>query len=128
PIEYVQAVLRFENGIVAHCAASWAHHAFRTRLEIAGEHGLLRHDSNESLPVRYERDGHVTLGIGDPARPYGIQLRHFIDCLRGDTPFLVEGADGINALAAALAVAESSRTGLPVTLTRETIDGGGSPE
>jgi predicted dehydrogenase len=124
-VEYAQAMLRFENGVVAHCEASWAHQAFRTRMEIAGQAGLLRHDSAESLPIRLEKAGRIDYAVGHPERPYARQARHFIDCLRADKPFLVEGPDGICSLEAALAVSRSARTGVPVVFQsgRPNLDG-----
>jgi UDP-N-acetylglucosamine 3-dehydrogenase len=125
PVEYAQATVRFENGIVAHCEASWAHQGFRTRMEIAGEAGLLRHDSAEALPIRLEKAGRVDYATGQPERPYMRQVRHFIDQLRTDKPFLVEGVDGIRSLEAALAVSRSVRSGTPVVFEsgRPVLDG-----
>jgi predicted dehydrogenase len=120
PVEYAQALLRFTGGVVAHVEASWAHHAFRTRLEIAGQHGLLSHDSQEALPIRLEvasnqsEPGRVEFRASRPERPYATQLRHFVDRLHSGEPFLVDGAAGVRALEAALAVSASARTGKPV--------------
>jgi predicted dehydrogenase len=118
--EYVQTLLRFRNGVVAHVAASWAHNAFRTQLELAGDLGILSHDSNDALPLRYEAQAtgeHASrfeLRSGNPVLPYYLQLRHFIDCLKHDSPFLVDGNQAIRSLQAALAVSHSGRTGMPV--------------
>jgi predicted dehydrogenase len=118
--DHAQALLRFESGVVAHVEASWAHAAFRTTLEIAGEHGIVRHDSEEVAPLRYdlpaegtspprvERRGAIS------ALPYRLQLRHFIDRLRDGEPFLTPGEEGLRALEAALAVLASVRSGRPV--------------
>jgi predicted dehydrogenase len=116
---YAQATIRFAGGVVAHVEASWLHARFRTTMEIAGEHGILQHDSDLSLPLRLDRIG----GDGDSSverrgvwteRPYLLQLRHFLDRLQDGEPFLTSGREGRTALEAALAILESIRTGQPV--------------
>jgi predicted dehydrogenase len=119
-VQYAQALLRFENGVVAHVEASWAHTGFRSHLEIAGERGILSQDSTDSAPIRFETQGNhgqparVESRFARPGLPYAIQLRHFLDRLQDGQPFLTDGAAGLRALEAALAVQESARTGRPV--------------
>ncbi len=121
--EYVQALLRFRSGVVAHVAASWAHNHFRTQLELAGDLGIVSHDSNDALPIRYEAQAtseHASkfeLWSGNPVLPYYAQLRHFVDCLERELPFLVDGAQAIRSLQAALAVSHSGRIGMPVSFS-----------
>jgi predicted dehydrogenase len=115
--DYALAVLRFASGVIAHVEGSWAHANWRTALEIAGEHGILRHSGEESAPIRVERRDprvrepliarHGTFSEG----PYQAELRHFFARLADGAPFAVEGRDGVRALEVALAVLASVRTG-----------------
>lgn len=118
--DYAQAVLRFESGVIAHVEASWAHATFRTTVEIAGEHGLVRHDSDQSAPLRVDQPAHddrpptVTRRGAWPYRPYEAELRNFFDRLADGQPFLTDGEEGRRSLDVALAVLASVRTGRPV--------------
>jgi predicted dehydrogenase len=122
--DYAQAVLRFESGVIAHVEASWAHAAFRTTVEIAGEHGLIRHDSDESAPLRADQPASddqpaLVLRRGAwPTRPYEAELRHFFDRLADNRPFLTDGEEGRRSLEVALAVLTSIRTGRPVRFAK----------
>jgi predicted dehydrogenase len=122
-VDYAVAVLRFTNGVIAHIDASWAHARFRTAIEIAGEAGIIRHDSDQSSALRIERtdDDERSRGVLIPSSPqaegpYEAELRHFVESLRSGEQFLVEAEDGLTALSLALAVLESIRTGRPVHL------------
>jgi len=125
--DYALATLRFTNGIIAHVETSWAHAAFRTRFEISGEHGMLRHDSETAATLRHERstwaDDFMATAPQPPIslvgssgdRPYQAELRHFIDRLADGQPFLTDGIEGLRALELALATLASIRTGRPVS-------------
>lgn len=124
-LDYALAVLRFENGVIAHVEASWAHATFRTSIEVAGSAGLLRHASEESNAIRIE---HTTPRAAETARvqvprsplaegPYQTELRHFLAAVAAGTPPLVTGDEAVRSLALALAVLESSRTGHPIHAT-----------
>jgi len=120
-LDFALATVRFRGGEIAHVEASWAHQGFRTSIEVAGDAGLLRHDSQEGISLRTERPG----GQGDGDRylvptspsgesPYRAELRHFFDRLADGQPFLTPGGEAAASLALALAVRESARTGQPV--------------
>jgi UDP-N-acetylglucosamine 3-dehydrogenase len=116
-VDYALAIIRFATGVIAHVEASWAHSSFRTAIEITGEHGALRHVSEETVPVRMERVGPAPPPSGAlvprgslPAGPYEIELRHFLGCLASGAPFLTDGEEGLQTLELALAVMESART------------------
>jgi UDP-N-acetylglucosamine 3-dehydrogenase len=115
--DYTLAVLRFANGVIAHVEGSWAHGTWRTAMEIAGEHGIVRHSGEETAPIRVERPGPtfwepLIARRGAVAEsPYEAELRHFFDRLADGVPFSTEGKDGVRALELALAVLASVRTG-----------------
>ena len=117
--DYALALLRFANGVIGHVEASWAHTRFRTAIEVAGEHGTIRHDSDKTAAIRIERpaaDGGWATSSPVAEGPNQAELRHFVDRVRDGAPFLIEGEEAIRALELALAVHESMRTGRPVHL------------
>lgn len=121
--DYALAVIRFANGVIAHVEASWAHSGFRTSIEIAGEHGVVRSDSQESAALKIERTGNdqgnasiVSFGP-QAASPYEIELRHFLSCLASGEPFLTPGEEGLRSLELALAVIESAKSGKMIAWT-----------
>jgi UDP-N-acetylglucosamine 3-dehydrogenase len=118
--DYTLAVLRFANGVIAHVEGSWAHGFWRTNMEIAGEHGILRQNGEEAVPVRIERPGStyqesiITRHWPPNDSPYHAELRHFFDCLKSGAPFETDGREGMRALEVSLAVLASIRTGRPI--------------
>lgn len=121
-MDYTLALLRFASGVIAHVEASWAHASFRTSIEIAGEHGVIRHDSEQTASMRLERTGPAEPSVPTvPRNPldedsYRAEMRHFVDRVADGQPFLVEADEAIRALEVSLAVLESIRTGRPVHL------------
>lgn len=118
--DYCLAVLRFANGVIAHVEGSWAHGSWRTSMETAGEHGIVRHSGEEAAPIRLERPGSITqeslitrYWAADES-PYQAELRHFFACLAEGTPLATDGRAGVQALEVALAVLASVRTGRPI--------------
>jgi UDP-N-acetylglucosamine 3-dehydrogenase len=125
-VDYALAILRFVNGVIAHVEASWAHGSFRTAIEITGEHGALRTNSEETRPIHVERAGPVPPPTGAivprgqlPAGPYEVELRHFLDCIASGAPILTNGLESLRTLAVALAVLESAQTHRPIQFTDE---------
>ena len=124
--DYALAVVRFANGVIAHCEGSWAHpDGFRTAIEVAGDGGLLTHSSVASDPLRWERPpaegGAASFVPRSPVAesPYRVELRHFVERLADGAPFQVDGEEGVRSLALALATLDSVRTGRVVTFPIE---------
>lgn len=126
------AALRFRNGVIAHCEASWAHSAFRTSIEVAGEHGLLRQNSVDSATLVLEETTGVEYdpGIGQKSKaftytrptnepPHLRELLCFIDCLRTGKPVPVDGHEAARTLAVANAVLDSMRENKPVFFNKD---------
>ena len=124
--DHVLLTLRFQNGAIGHLEGSWAYPPgnFLTRLEIAGDEGLLEVDSLDTLPfsVTLRQEG-ATLAAGVPVPespmhptddPYYREIAHFLACLESGDDFLVSPQDGLEALRTALAAIESLRTGRSV--------------
>ncbi|MBA2276970.1 MAG: Gfo/Idh/MocA family oxidoreductase [Chloroflexia bacterium] len=117
--DYAMASLRFRNGATALVETSWAHTGFRTAIELSGQYGIIRHASDTAATLTVERTA-AEGGIPAVVRqrplgesPYQRELRHFIDRVRTDTPFLTSGDEGKAAVALACAILESMRTGRP---------------
>lgn len=124
--DHALIVLRFASGAIGHVQCSWAHPAglFRTRLEIAGDGGLVEWDSLDTpsllMQMRNADDtGHERRG-GNPTapdeEPYGAELAHFLHCYKTGEKPRVSAHDGLMAVKIALAAIESMRIGRPVEI------------
>jgi predicted dehydrogenase len=128
PYDHALIVLRFKNGAIGHVEGSWAYPPgrFRTRLEIAGDKGLVEWDSLDAVPLTVTLKADNSLespGVPQPHSPldsrddpYLLELEHFLDCLETGADFLVSPQDGLEAVKLSLAAIESIRTGQPVYL------------
>jgi UDP-N-acetylglucosamine 3-dehydrogenase len=133
--DHAVASIRFRNGVIAHCEASWAHSAFRTSIEVAGSKGLLRHHSFDSATLTFEPSTGITYeGIGQQSKafsymrptnmpPHLRELVEFVDCLRTGKPVPVPGEEGVRTLAVANAVLDSMREHRPIYFNEDgTVD------
>ncbi len=126
--DYALITMRMASGAIAHLEGSWSHPGgFRTRLEVAGDGGVLTVDSRESSPIQAEKwttegfGGGVALPESPLAEsPYLVELRHWVDHVVKGTPLRVTPEDALRALEAGLAAMESAATGRVITLA----DGG----
>ncbi len=72
PLDYALVTLRFASGAVGHVTGSWSHPGgFRTTLEIAGDGGIIEHDSAKTAPlhVALRQKGAGSGGIAVPESP-----------------------------------------------------------
>ncbi|MBC8140313.1 MAG: Gfo/Idh/MocA family oxidoreductase [Armatimonadetes bacterium] len=125
-LDYALVTLRFASGAVAHVTGSWAHPGgFRTTLEIAGNAGLIEHDSARTAPLTASLrtkggGGGVAVPESPMAQgqdPYYQEIAAFVHALQaGETP-PVTLADARAATRIALAALESIETGKVVTLS-----------
>ncbi|MEG2087626.1 MAG: Gfo/Idh/MocA family oxidoreductase [Angelakisella sp.] len=123
--EHCIALLRLENGAIAHVEGSWAYpqgSTFRMTFEVVGTQAQIAFDSVESSPVVRQtvEDGQHRTAQFSPVRgtlePYCAELNEFVQAVNHNTPPIVTGEQAIDALRVALAAIESSVTGQPVTL------------
>lgn len=124
--DHAIASLRFRNGVIAHCEASWAHSAFRTSIEVGGSKGLLRHSSFDSATLTFEPSTGIDYeGLGQQSKaftymrptnepPHLRELLVFIDCLRTGAPVPVDGEEATRTLVVANAVLDSMRENRPI--------------
>lgn len=119
--DHVLAILRHSSGAISHVEGSWAHPppTFRTRAEISGTSGVLDVDSDRTAPVRPTlragaRSGQMPLPSSPLAEtPHTVQLRHFLDVVRGAAKPIVTAEDALAAVRIAAAVGRSITTGRP---------------
>lgn len=123
-LDYALAILTHAGGAISHIAGSWAYPppTFRTGLEIAGDAGLICHDSAASAPVEallgQVPGGAAAVLPGSPLSedPYTTQIKAFHAALSDGPPPRVSAADGLAALQIGLAALESARSGRAVRL------------
>ncbi|MEZ4733323.1 MAG: Gfo/Idh/MocA family oxidoreductase [Caldilineaceae bacterium] len=124
--DHALITLRFTSGAVGHIEASWASPIgqWRTRLEIAGDEGIVEWDSEGEASVtrivlNEAGNGKVRTTLnpyGPDIHPYKAELAHFLQCLETGEPLRVTPHDGLMAVKVALAAIESVRTGRPVDI------------
>jgi predicted dehydrogenase len=126
-LDYALVTLRHESGVVSHAEGTWADPGgFATSFEVAGDGGLLSHDSRKATPLvrSLRREGQVGPGVPLPSsplaahdNPYYREIAAFAKSVREGTPLAVTAEEGRAAIAVAQAAAESARTGQAVELT-----------
>lgn len=123
--DHALLTLRFANGAIGHIESSWGHPPgqFHTRLEIAGDGGLMEWDSLNDAPMKTavvgeDRtvDRRTASPLASETDPYYAELAHFLDCFENGTPCRVTPYDGLMAVKVSLAAMESIKTGLPVEI------------
>ena len=117
--------LRFTSGAIGHIEASWSHPRgnFRTRVEVAGDGGLVEWDSLDRPPLVAElydaEQGFRHIGSSPTSvtdEPYYAELAHFVEVVEGRAAPVVTARDGLEAVRVALAAIESMRTGRAIAM------------
>jgi UDP-N-acetylglucosamine 3-dehydrogenase len=125
-LDYALVTLRFSSGVVGHVTGSWAHTSgFRTTLEVAGDKGLIDHDSDKSVPLvaSLRSTDSSAAGVAVPESPmrplddpYYKELSAFVDSLRNNVPPPISIDEAREAAKIALAALKSIETGRAVSL------------
>lgn len=124
--EYAQVLLRYRSGAMAHIEGGWAYPLgmFRTKIEAAGDGGLLEWESDSTAPLTtyFKAAPGEVADVGLPLSPlevdpYTAIIQHFYDAVQHDKPFAVTPEDALAALQIGTAALESAQTGKPVMLT-----------
>ncbi|MEO0563884.1 MAG: Gfo/Idh/MocA family oxidoreductase, partial [Chloroflexota bacterium] len=128
-IDHALAILRFDNGAMAHIEGSWAYPypMFSVRAEVAGENSLIEWDSEKSAPIAIHTHRRGDDAAGDVALPlsplsqdpWASEVVHFYEAIINDTPFRVTAQDALRGLQIALAAKASVQTGQPITLSTQ---------
>ena len=124
-VDHGLAILTHKNGAISHVEGSWAYPPplFRTRLEIAGDNGLIQCDSGQAAAINtyLHQQGGDAPDVPIPRSPmledpYTKQIKAFYDHIEHDAPVVVTAVDGYKALQIALAAIQSAQTGKPVAI------------
>ncbi|MBN9500710.1 MAG: hypothetical protein BGO01_16385 [Armatimonadetes bacterium 55-13] len=119
--DYALTTLTFESGCVAHVEATWMDpNGYRTTFEVAGNKGLIQHDSRTNAALKTTFDGKTVTdnALAPQDDPYFLQLSAFLTAVKNGTDPVVSGYDGAMAVSIALAAVESAKTGNVVTPAR----------
>jgi myo-inositol 2-dehydrogenase / D-chiro-inositol 1-dehydrogenase len=126
PVDYGLVILSHRSGALSHIAGAWAYPppTFITRLEIAGDRGLIEFDSDGTAPIHnliLKAGGANAPDVALPSSPvsespYTTQIKEFYRALAEGKPARVDATDGLVAVQIAEAALESARTGQPVKL------------
>lgn len=127
PVDYGLVILGHKFGAISHIAGSWAYPppTFRTRIEIAGDRGLIEFDSDETAPIHnliLKTGGSDAPDVGLPASPvsespYTTQIKEFYAALADGKPTRVHATDGLASVQIAEAAIQSAQSGQPVQLS-----------
>ncbi len=123
-LDYALVTLRFASGAVAHVTGSWAHPGgFRTTLEVAGDAGMIEHDSARSAPLAASQRAAGSGGVAVPESPmaegedpYSLEIEAFVRALQTNETPPIALREAREAARIALAALESIEIGRPVTL------------
>jgi UDP-N-acetylglucosamine 3-dehydrogenase len=126
-LDYALVTLRFASGALGHVTGSWAHPGgFRTTLEVAGDGGLIEHDSARTAPLtaslRSNEGGAGGVAVPESPMamgedPYFLEIQAFVKALDAGEQPPVTVHDARNAARVALAALESIETGKVVSLS-----------
>jgi predicted dehydrogenase len=125
PVDYGLAILKHRNGALTHIVGSWAYPppTFRTRVEIAGDGGLIEFDSADTAPIinLVAKPSSDSPDVGLPSSPvaespYTTQIKEFYSVLLGEKSPRIEAKDGMAAVQISEAAIQSAATGKAVVL------------
>ena len=124
PVDHAFLTLTHASGAITQIVGSWAYGppTFRTRLEIAGSHGLIDHDSERAQPLlsflhATPDSGQGAVGIAKSLSrddPFRDQLRDFLGAIVDGHQPRVTARDALEAVRIGFACNESARTGRAV--------------
>jgi len=114
--------LRFRGGTIATvCAGAWARGSLKNeRFLCYSQRGMAQisgaFDKPTDLDIYTYADRKTSHEEFPDADPIGMEVDHFAECVRTGMKPRATGEDGRSALKVCLAVKESARSGLPITL------------
>lgn len=122
--DYDLVTLRFQNGTIAHIEGSWGQEARQTAFEMAGDQGIITHDSHKETPLQmtprqWDDSEMVSARTENPfiESPCFRQLQHMIECYQSGQEPLASQHEAKKAIEVSLAVLASIKTVKPVTFT-----------
>ncbi|SFJ02452.1 Predicted dehydrogenase [Paenibacillus sp. UNC496MF] len=122
--DHAFATLRFRSGAIGYANGSWAFpEGFATRLEVAGNGGILSVNSEDAVTNRTrlaarsaDRPAVQVPRSALAASPYDDELAHFLRCIEDGIAPVVTAEDAYEALRISLACLHSAATGTAVEL------------
>lgn len=122
-LEYALITLRMVDGTIAHLELSWAKEALETKMELAGDKGMIVSNNQDSVPIKVtvpEATNRLSYLSNNPLEdPFLDKLAHFRDCIVDGKEPIVTALDALKAITVADAIAESASVGQPVDLTHK---------
>ncbi len=127
-LDYALLTLRHASGVISHAEGTWADPGgFATTFEVAGDAGLLAHDSRRAVALTRAVRGRADAESGGVALPrsplapsddpYFCEIESFAASVRTGAPLFVTPAEAHAAVAVACAARESLQTGRAVAIT-----------
>ncbi|MBN1280619.1 MAG: Gfo/Idh/MocA family oxidoreductase [Candidatus Thermoplasmatota archaeon] len=114
-----EILLRFHNNVIADIHLDFVQRQYARNCKIVGEKGTLLWDYPGGCVKLYraETQRWTTWSMTiDPNQMYVAEMKHFISCLKGKTPPLIDGLTAKKVLEVALAAKHSARTGKMIRL------------
>lgn len=124
--DYALLTLRHASGVISHAEGTWCDPGgFTTTFEVAGDAGLLEHDSRKAAVLRQAtRQSEGGPGVAVPEsplapddNPYYREIENFAAAIRSGASLRVSPEEARAAVAVAIAARESIRTGRAVDVT-----------
>lgn len=127
-LDYALITLRHVNGVISHAEGTWSDPGgFTTSFEIAGDGGLLTHNSRDAAPltksIRADGTGRGAPGVAVPSSPlapnddpYYKEIAAFARSIRAGAPLAVTAEEARSAVAVAAAARLSAKTGQSVEI------------
>ena len=112
--DVVEITIRFASGVLAQVHLDYVQRAYRRTLSVIGSDGVIAWDYRSHTVTVHDGDGgpHVEdyrALDGEPNDMYVEEMRHFIRCIEGSEPPLVDGDEGLRSLRLVEAAKRSSR-------------------
>lgn len=118
-LDHALITLRHASGVISHTEVTWADpKGGGASFEIAGDAGLLAHDSRREVSLSFRTE--IRSGTGRPLHaiddPYDRQIAAFAQAILTGGPLAVTAEEGRDAIAVAAAARESLKTGRAIAL------------
>jgi predicted dehydrogenase len=117
--DLAETTLRFESGALAQVHLDYLQRAYRRNLQVIGETGVIGWDyPTHAVTVHAPEAPPETIAVvdGDPNDMYLEEIRHFLHCIEGGEPPLVDGREGLRSLRLVEAAKASAALGRWVRL------------
>lgn len=118
-LDHALITMRHSSGAISHTEVTWADpKGGGATFEIAGDAGLLAHDSRREVSVSFRTETRTGTSrpLSEADEPYDRQIAAFAQAILTGGPLAVTGEEGRAAVAVAAAARESLKTGRAIAL------------